>query len=182
MFEKMRRGDWNAFNYFFEHYSEQLFYYALGFVKEKEEAEDIVQEVFVYLWVNRSRISCAGSVYGYLSRAVKNACIDFKLHEEVKRKHRQSLTFQELIESEKTDHFEELYDRVQGIMEALPPKCKEIFILGCVEGLNYKEIAEQLGVSVNTVKTQMKVAYRKIRSEVEESSQLMLLLFLFLSR
>ena len=66
---------------------------------------------------------------------------------------------------EKTDNFEELYSRLQVVMDSLPPKCKEIFILGCVEGLSYKEVAEQLGVSVNTVKTQVKVAYKKIKSE-----------------
>lgn len=65
----------------------------------------------------------------------------------------------------KTDNFEELYGRLQVVMDSLPPKCKEIFILGCVEGLSYKEVAEQLGVSVNTVKTQVKVAYKKIKSE-----------------
>ena len=63
-------------------------------------------------------------------------------------------------------------------MNALPAKCREIFILGCVDGMSYKEIAEQLGISVNTVKTQMKVAYKKIKSEFEEgNNKFMLLLF-----
>ena len=67
--------------------------------------------------------------------------------------------------SEDSESFEELYERLQIVMDSLPPKCKEIFILGCVEGLSYKDVAEQLGVSVNTVKTQVKVAYKKIKSE-----------------
>ena len=57
------------------------------------------------------------------------------------------------------------------MMDNLPPKCKEIFILGCVEGLSYKDVAEQLGVSVNTVKTQVKVAYNKIRSELGDRNK-----------
>ena len=59
-------------------------------------------------------------------------------------------------------------EEIQCLNEAinsLPPKCKEIFILGCIEGLSYKDVSEQLGVSVNTVKTQVKVAYKKIKSE-----------------
>ena len=50
-------------------------------------------------------------------------------------------------------------------MDGLPEKCREIFILGCVDGLSYKEVSEKMGVSVNTVKTQVKVAYKKIKSE-----------------
>ena len=73
---------------------------------------------------------------------------------------------QEEAEEELVDNFEELYGQLQDIIDTLPPKCKEIFILGCVEGYSYKEVAGQLGVSVNTVKTQIKVAYKKIKSEL----------------
>ena len=100
-----------------------------------------------------------------MSQSVKHACIDWKLHEEVERKYRQEIMTSGEETEEKTDNFEELYSRLQVVMDSLPPKCKEIFILGCVEGLSYKEVAEQLGVSVNTVKTQVKVAYKKIKSE-----------------
>lgn len=147
LFRKMQEGDWYAFNYFFESYSERLYLYALGFVG------------------NRAKITHTGSLYSYLSQSVKHACIDWKLHEEVERKYRQEIMTSGEETEEKTDNFEELYGRLQVVMDSLPPKCKEIFILGCVEGLSYKEVAEQLGVSVNTVKTQVKVAYKKIKSE-----------------
>lgn len=165
LFRKMQEGDWYAFNYFFESYSERLYLYALGFVGNRAEAEDIVQDTFIYLWVNRAKIAHTGSLYSYLSQSVKHACIDWKLHEEVERKYRQEIMTSGEETEEKTDNFEELYSRLQVVMDSLPPKCKEIFILGCVEGLSYKEVAEQLGVSVNTVKTQVKVAYKKIKSE-----------------
>ena len=165
LFRKMQEGDWYAFNYFFESYSERLYLYALGFVGNRAEAEDIVQDTFIYLWVNRAKITHTGSLSSYLSQSVKHACIDWKLHEEVERKYRQEIMTSGEETEEKTDNFEELYGRLQVVMDSLPPKCKEIFILGCVEGLSYKEVAEQLGVSVNTVKTQVKVAYKKIKSE-----------------
>lgn len=165
LFRKMQEGDWDAFNSFFECYSEQLYLYCLGFLKNREEAEDIVQDVFIYLWVNRAKISYTGSVYSYLCRSVKNSCIDYKLHERVKMRYCQERTAQKVEEREETDDFEELYKKLQIVMDTLPPKCKEIFMLGCMEEMNYKEIAEQLGVSVNTVKTQVKVAYKKIKSE-----------------
>ena len=165
LFRKMQEGDWNAFNSFFESYAERLYLYAVGFVGSREEAEDVVQDTLVYLWVNRAKIAYTGSVYAYLSRAVKNSCIDYKLHAEVERKYQREILASQDEFIEETENLDELYGRLQVVMNSLPPKCKEIFILGCVEGLSYKEVAEQLGVSVNTVKTQVKVAYKKIKSE-----------------
>ncbi len=178
-FREMQRGDWAAFNFFFKQHAESLFHYALGFVKLKEEAEDIVQNTFIYFWTHRDQIEYTGSVYAYLLRAVKNACIDYKLHEEVKSRYeREILAGGQEADMDEGENFEELYARLQEVMNALPAKCREIFILGCVDGMSYKEIAEQLGISVNTVKTQMKVAYKKIKSEFEEgNNKFMLLLF-----
>lgn len=182
-FREMQRGDWAAFNFFFKQHAESLFHYALGFVKLKEEAEDIVQNTFIYLWTHRDKIEYTGSVYAYLLRAVKNACIDYKLHEEVKSRYeREILAGGQEVDVDEGENFEELYARLQEVMNALPAKCREIFILGCVDGMSYKEIAEQLGISVNTVKTQMKVAYKKMRDELarpDDSSVLVLLAFLF---
>ena len=119
----------------------------------------------VYLWVNRAKITHSGSLYAYLSRSVKNSCIDRKLHAEVEQRYLREMMASGEESSEDSENLEELYKRLQVVMDSLPPKCKEIFILGCVEGLSYKDVAEQLGVSVNTVKTQVKVAYKKIKSE-----------------
>ena len=165
LFWKMQEGDWSAFNSFFESYSEQLYLYALGFVGDRAEAEDIVPDTFIYLWVNRAKISHSGYLYAYLSCSVKNSCIDRKLHAEVERRYQREMMASGEESSEDSENFEELYERLQIVMDSLPPKCKEIFILGCIEGLSYKDVAEQLGVSVNTVKTQVKVAYKKIKSE-----------------
>ena len=78
-FRKMQQGNTGAFEYFFKEYMHPLYVYALGFMKEKETAEDIVQDVFVYFWNNRKKILYTGSVYAYLQRAVKNACINKRL-------------------------------------------------------------------------------------------------------
>ena len=169
LFRKMQEGDWCAFNSFFESYSERLYLYALGFVGNR--AEDIVQDTFIYLWVNRAKITHSGSLYAYLSRSVKNSCIDRKLHAEVEQRYRREMMVSGEEANEDSEDFEELYRRLQIVMDNLPPKCKEIFILGCVEGLSYKDVAEQLGVSVNTVKTQVKVAYNKIRSELGDRNK-----------
>lgn len=167
LFRELQAGSWKAFQAFFDAYSERLYLYASGFLCDQEEARDIVQDTFIYLWENRKRITYTGNLYSYLLRSVKNSCIDYKLHQKVKEKYiREVELLQEEAEEELVDNFEELYGQLQDIIDTLPSKCKEIFILGCVEGYSYKEVAGQLGVSVNTVKTQIKVAYKKIKSEL----------------
>ena len=144
---------------------DSLYRFAYFRTGSRADAEDIVQDTFIYLWVNRAKITHSGSLYAYLSRSVKNSCIDRKLHAEVEQRYLREMMASGEESSEDSENLEELYKRLQVVMDSLPPKCKEIFILGCVEGLSYKDVAEQLGVSVNTVKTQVKVAYKKIKSE-----------------
>ena len=172
LFRKLQEGDWEAFSSFFSSYAERLYLYAAGFVSDREEARDIVQDTFIYLWVNRAKIKCSGSLYAYLLRSVKNSCIDYRLHQKVREKYRKECVILK-EETDDDDNLEHIYTRLRATIEALPSKCREIFILGCVEGMDYKEIADQLGISVNTVKTQIKVAYKKVRSELGDRNMLL---------
>ena len=168
LFRQFQEGSWKAFKILFEAYSEQLYLYAAGFLGDREEARYIVQDAFVYLWENRKKITYTGSLYSYLLRSVKNSCIDYKMHEKVKEKYIREMEYLQDEAEEVSDNFEESYKRLQKVIDSLPPKCKEIFVLGCVEGYSYKEVATRLGVSVNTVKTQIKLAYKKVKSELEK--------------
>ena len=168
LFRQFQEGSWKAFKILFEAYSEQLYLYAAGFLGDREEARDIVQDAFVYLWENREKITYTGSLYSYLLRSVKNSCIDYKMHEKVKEKYIREMEYLQDEAEEVSDNFEESYKRLQKVIDSLPPKCKDIFVLGCVEGYSYKEVATRLGVSVNTVKTQIKLAYKKVKSELEK--------------
>lgn len=168
LFKEMQEGNYRALETFFRLYSEELYAYAMGFIHHQGEAEDIVQEVFISLWKNRATCAFSGTVKGYLLRAVKNLCIDYRLHREVERRYQQEVrSWQEEAEMPGEDP-EELYRKVQRVIARLPEKCREAFILGCVERLSYQEVARRTGVSVNTVKSQIKTAYRKIRSELDK--------------
>ena len=70
-FKRLQQGDIRSFEYFFKEYTDLLYAYALGFVKEREPAEDIIQDTFVYFWNNRERIRYTGSVYAYLQTSVR---------------------------------------------------------------------------------------------------------------
>ncbi len=178
LFIKIQEGDWDAFNAVFKRYSELLFHYSLGMVKNGEAARDIVQEVFIWLWTNRDKVPARDSINGYLFRAVKNACINHKVHEQVEQRYlRQQMIEEKGTAGHDDGEHDELFVRLQSLMDSLPPKCREIFIMGCVDGMSYKEIAGKLDISVNTVKTQIKTAYKKIKDNPAAKVFLLSILF-----
>ena len=167
LFRAVKDGNWEAFSSCFQQYAEQLYLYAIGFIGDREEARDIVQDIFIYVWENRNKLTLSEQFSSYLFRAVKHACIDYKLHKKVEERYQNETIIANEYTNSHEDNLDEQYLRLQQIIETLPPKCKKIFILGCIDEVSYKEIAEQLDLSINTVKTQMKIAYKKIKSDFD---------------
>ena len=170
LFEKMQQGDTSALEYFFREYTDVLYYRAFGFVKDSSVSEDIVQEVFIRFWQLRKNLKITDSVVGYLCKAVDHRCQNYLEHLKVKHHYEESQRW-EIMEEEVSEDEEELNimrERLNVFVDSLPEKCREIFILACIEGLKYKEVGERLDVSVNTVKTQLKSAYSKLRAEFNE--------------
>lgn len=167
LLKKMKAGDESALEFFFNEYMEILYFRALGFVHDQLVAQDIIQEVFIKFWEHRAQLEISFSVYAYLNQAVANACKNHLEYVSVRRRYanRYMENFEEEEAEYEADELEGLRVQLHGFIDSLPDKCREIFILSCVEGLKYREVAERLGVSVNTVKTQVKVAYQRLRME-----------------
>ena len=131
-----------------------------------DDAEDIVQEVFVKLWDKRHSININSSLKSYLFKAAYNAHID-----RVRREQRNNLFLTELkyhaLQSytEEINGSEEKMTKIKMIVDQLPQKCKQIFLLSKSEGLKNKEIAISLSISIKTVESQMRIAFQKIRNE-----------------
>lgn len=180
---RMKNGDTSVFEYFFKKYMRILYTYALGFVGEESVAEDIIQDVFVQFWHKREQIQCTVSVYSYLQKAVRNACINVRLREEVRRKYEQEIKYtgEHVFDWREAEELQHLRQKLFGAMERLPERCRKIFMMSCVEGLKYREIAAQMGISENTVKTQIKLGYKKLRDEMNLSEEELSVLLFFLS-
>ena len=178
IFERMQKGDSDAFEYFFKTYMDSLYAYALGYCQDVEFAEDVVQEVFVRFWTMREKISYSDSIYGYLQRSARNICINQQVHAKVEEKYRQEIlnTEKETFDWENFDELEALRKQLLDAIDRLPEKCREIFVLSCVEGLKYAEVCEKLGVSINTVKTQVRFAYKKLRDDLNIPAKTVLVL------
>lgn len=183
-FLQMQQGDKHAFEYFFRTYVDMLYAYAMGFCRDEDVAEDLVQEAFVRFWTMREKLSYTESIYGYLQRTVKNICINRKERERVEEKYRCEVLSTEVEEFDWNDDdaLEELRQQLLEAIDRLPEKCREIFVLSCVEGLKYQEVADRLDVSINTVKTQVRFGYKKLRSELNlPEKTLMIILSILLS-
>lgn len=160
-------------------YYYRLHRFAKEYVLFDEEAENIVQDVFLMLWEKRLVLNIQVSMSAYLFSLVKNKCIDHLRRKIVVDEFKQELTFK-LASLEELNHAftsdEQIDTFVQKAIDTLPERCREIFVKSRVEGKKYSEIAEELNISVNTVENQMSIALKKLRIELKE--YLPILLFL----
>ena len=165
-FQKIRQGDIAAFEKVFREQYEALFHFAYRFIQNREEAEEVVQDVFVNLWEKRQNLHIQTSVSAYLYAAVRNRALNV-----VKSAYRRQTSPLEITDSgpaleislENKSDQEELMALVQRGIEGLPEKCRLIFTLSRQAGLTYDEIAAELGVSKETIKSQIKIALKKLR-------------------
>lgn len=155
----------------------QLVRFATVFVVYEEDAENIIQDLFLGLWERKETLSGVNNLNAYLYKLAKNKCLDHLKHKMVKEKfvsNTQSLYEQEIsLKLQSLESFdvelateEKVEKVVSKAINSLPPKCREIFILSRHDGLKYKEISEKLNISVNTVETQMCIALKKLRSNL----------------
>ena len=164
-------------------YYPKMFAFAKNYVQANEDAENIVHDVFLSLWERKEEIEISFTLTTYLFTLVKNRCLNFLRHklieEEYNSQMKEELGFK-LYALEAFDYSyqseEELQEIIRRALDTLPERCREIFIKSRIEGLKYKEISDELGISVNTVENQMVTALKKLRVALKD--YLPLLLFL----
>ena len=164
-------------------YYPKMLAFAKNYVPADEDAENIVQDVFLSLWEKKEEIEISFTLTTYLFTLVKNRCLNFLRHklveEEYNSQMKEELGFK-LYALESFDYSyqseEELQKIIQCALDTLPERCREIFIKSRIEGLKYKEISDELGISINTVENQMVTALKKLRVALKD--YLPLLLFL----
>ena len=160
-------------------YFPRLLRFAQEYVLNKEDAENIIQDVFMTLWERRGDLKIHISLISYLFILIKNRCnyqLRRKRHAETGKKQMQEdFTHEQqmkLYSLEALDHTlisdSDLEQIITRAIDSLPPKCREIFVLHKIEGKKYKEIAEKMDISVSTVENQMGIALRKLREQLRD--------------
>lgn len=176
----VKEGDEKAFKLIFNSFYPRLYVFSLNYLKDSAVAEEIVGDVFVKLWEKRKEIDKIINLKSYLYMMVRNASIDH-----LKNKHIHKNVLFETVEHDShtvMNEFvieEEVHSLLFKALEALPKKCKRVFELSCIEGLKYKDIAEDLQISINTVKSQRTRAIKLLKLQLKDYSFLYALLGLF---
>ena len=174
--KELKIGNQKTFEWIFKTYYRELCFYAEGIVREKEVAEEIVSEFFLKLWENYETINISTSLQAYLYKGVHNNSLKYLEHIKVLRKYREHAQYmmdnRDLFQSQSNDQplslliSKETVSEIENAIDTLPAQCKEVFSLARLDGLSYQEIAEKLGVSINTVRTQITRAMAKLRKSL----------------
>lgn len=177
--EALTVGDITAFEMLFRTYYQPLCNYAFTFLRDKEDAEEIVQSTFLLVWEKRETLAIRTSVKPYLYAMVRNACLNVIKHEKIKQKY----VSEEIAMADRshdsvthTVASNELEYRIKVAMEELPEQCRMVFKLSRFEELKYAEIAEQLNISVKTVENHMGKALKIMREQLKDYLPLIIVL------
>ncbi len=163
---EIRKKNEKVFKNFYEKHYIELLIRANGYLFDKDTSKDMVQEVFIYVWENASSLNIKSSLIGYMHTMVKNRCLNYLKSIKV-TENLEILEFNINLMSDQSDSvFEKekqgVYRDVLEVVDALPEKMRQIVKLKFINNYKYSEIAEELNISTNTVKTQLKRAKIKM--------------------
>ncbi|CAK7047937.1 MAG: ECF RNA polymerase sigma factor SigL [Parabacteroides sp.] len=187
--ERVRTGDREAFNELYNLYYPVLRSYAGLLLKEEEEAEDVVQDVFLNVWLRKEILDDTLSLRGYLLRSVYNTALNIikrrgysETYRSVYEKEVEEIGFK-YYDPDACDIIRKLYDRdirsdINMAIKSLPDRCREVFSLSYLHDMPSKEISRKLGISLRTVESHIYSALKLLREKLEHYKPALFLLFL----
>ncbi|MBC5621535.1 RNA polymerase sigma factor [Butyricimonas hominis] len=165
---RIKKRDVKAFHELYRTSFRPLQHYAMRYLYDWKEAEDIVQEAFLSLWSHPERYDEKQSVSYYLLGIVKNKCMNYLRNLDIQYKHQDKIIEAMLFSNiEDPEIDEDIHERLNRILELLPDKQREVVLLHIVEKKKIKEIAEQMDIAETTVKTHFKRAMTILRNNLK---------------
>ena len=160
-------------------YFSKMKYFAKEYVISEEDAENIVQDVFVELWENKEMLNMHMNLIAYLFTTIKNKCLNHLRHklvvQETASKLQEEYTISLRMNLDSLEAFDnnlfsdqDIEKIISRALDTLSEKCRTIFIMSKIKGKKQKEIAQELNISINTIETQMGIAYKKLRIELKD--------------
>ncbi|WP_346858497.1 RNA polymerase sigma-70 factor [uncultured Draconibacterium sp.] len=186
-FARFKDGDELAFEHIFKSKFNQIAGFCEQFIFNRDDAQNMAQEAFLNLWLNRKKIEKPSGINSFLYTFAKSACLNFIRHQQVVEKYSsQTLNEkEELLNSEVLESFDfnsveitELDELIQQSIRTLPEKCRLVFIKKRFEGKMNKEIAEELGINVKSVEANMTRAIKALKASLSEYLPAILVLFI----
>jgi RNA polymerase sigma-70 factor (ECF subfamily) len=163
----------------FRTYFTSLCYFAQKYIPDLDTSKEIVHTIFISIWEKRAEFDFEKPAKSYLFTSVYNRCMNYIRNQ---KKFVDSENSEILLENEAihNDHLEaaELESRIWKVINELPEKCREVFVLNRFEGKKYAEIADHLNISVKTVEAQMSKALRVLRDHLKDYIHLILFILI----
>jgi RNA polymerase sigma-70 factor (ECF subfamily) len=168
LLERLRQGDQGAFDIIFRRWYARLVQSTEMMVRDRAVAEELVQEVMLELWRRRDTLDPNGSPKAYLYQATRNRALNHLRHVHVQRRSALRMELEESRDASAPSELvaQEMSVALQRGVNALSPRCREVFELSRVHGLRYSEIADTMEISVKTVEAQMGKALRTLREHL----------------
>jgi RNA polymerase sigma-70 factor (ECF subfamily) len=167
----LKKGDMVAFDTIYERYCKRLYGFVLRYIKQKEDAQGIVQEVFIKIWETRNKIDVYSSFDSFIFTIAYNTTISLLRKRVSEQEYLKKLkSSQQIFSGDQIIdeiHFKEINTRINVLLGQLTPRQKEIFLLSREQGLTHTEIAKKLGISTNTVKNHLVTALAFIKSHID---------------
>jgi RNA polymerase sigma-70 factor (family 1) len=178
LIRRMSQDDKNAFDGIYNSYWEQLLKYSFKLTRSLETSQEIVQDLFVDLWIQRKRIEIKTSLKSYLFNALR-----YKIIDHIKRSKKKEDYMHEMLisymgmnnDTENQLYFSNLHESYEAALQTLPPKCREVFQMSRNDHKSIEEISKELNISSQTVKNQISRALKILRTNLKDFVALSLL-------
>jgi RNA polymerase sigma-70 factor (ECF subfamily) len=176
----IKSGNKQAFDEVFLKHFKSLHAYAFAIIKEKDDAEEIVQNVFVRIWTKREQLKEDGFLKSFLYRSVHNESLNYLKHQKVRSNF--NVHYADAVKNDMGNlnteiMATELEKNIHSAISDLPEKCRNIFQLSRFDQMKYQEIADALNISIKTVENQMGKALKILRLRVVD---FLILIFILL--
>jgi RNA polymerase sigma-70 factor (ECF subfamily) len=171
-----RQDLYTQFRQLFQEFYDPLCKYAFHLITDRDGSEDIVQEVFTRIWEKHQEVIASPKIRAYLFQAVRNSCFNFL--EQKKRfpvasadwnNEEETAVSWDTVDEATEDNLQAYRELLKNGIDQLPPKCREVFLLSRSGHLSNQEIADNLGISVNTVNNQTWKAMKLLKAFVQKA-------------
>lgn len=172
-----------VFEAFYKKYYKQLFAIAYRYTEQAEAAEEIVHDVFITIWNKAGQLNVQQSMKSYLFKAVVNASLNFIKKEKLDSQKRLAYmkAQDEAIDDNDPAADEELLNQLDEALKLLPEKCRQVMYLSRFGKLKQQEIADQMNISIKTVKNHLTYGFRKLRDHLDKRKQFISILLMLLN-
>ncbi|MFS4454933.1 RNA polymerase sigma-70 factor [Maribacter sp. 2304DJ31-5] len=175
----MGNGRMDAFEQIYARYAGDMLLYAINVLGKKEICEDLIQNIFLNLWLKRNTIVIT-NLSGYLFKAVKYQIFNHLRNQKISFENLKRLDIIDIsMNISKSMEYDELEKAVKNCVTQLPKRCRQIFVLSRYQYKTNKEIAEELGISIQAVKNQISKALSTIRHDLQDDELAFFILFFY---